>query len=87
MDPINGPMRLQLETATQGILRDLLEGTPHPSCQLKSSSTWTRHDADLLHTASELLPLERLTAMHTTGPLRAWCWLSPECVAACRERN
>ena len=27
MDPLNAQMRLQLEAATQGILKDLLEGT------------------------------------------------------------
>lgn len=28
LDPLNGQVRLQLESATQGVLRDLLEGMP-----------------------------------------------------------
>ena len=34
LDPLDGPMRLQLEAATQGILRDLLEGkfVKHLTC-------------------------------------------------------
>ena len=87
MDPINGPMRLQLETATQGILRDLLEGTPQLSYQLSHSSYRLRHDPDPLHAPSEQILSERLTAMHTAEPLRARCLLSPECVALCRERD
>ena len=39
MDPINGPMRLQLETATQGILRDLLEGALDLTYQITCSFT------------------------------------------------
>jgi hypothetical protein len=51
LDPLNGPMRLQLETATQGILRDLLEGgklsciaalVDHLSLHLFSSILWWR---------------------------------------------
>ena len=59
MDPINGPMRLQLETATQGILRDLLEGTPQLSYQLSHSSYRLRHDPNPLHAPSEQISSER----------------------------
>ena len=39
LDPLNGPMRLQLEAATQGILRDLLEGIFVKQSQLPTATT------------------------------------------------
>lgn len=34
-DPLNGQMRLQLEAATQGVLRDLVEGVRAQILSLK----------------------------------------------------